>query len=53
MRAQGGRCACGCGASIEVDYHIDHRVALARGGRHEAGNLQLLRPACNLSKGAR
>jgi 5-methylcytosine-specific restriction endonuclease McrA len=48
---QGGRCACGCGWALHAGYHVDHIVALARGGRNEAGNLQLLAPACNLRKG--
>ena len=50
---QGGVCACGCGALLAHGYHVDHVVALARGGLNEAGNLQLLSPACNLRKGAK
>lgn len=50
---QGWRCACGCGRVIRWEYHVDHRLALARGGRHERCNLQLLAPICNLRKGAR
>jgi len=34
-------------------YHVDHVVALARGGNNVVGNLQLLCPGCNLKKGAR
>ncbi len=51
--AQGWRCGCGCGRNIRWEYHVDHRVALARGGAHVRGNLQLLSPICNLRKGAR
>jgi 5-methylcytosine-specific restriction endonuclease McrA len=64
MRAQGWRCACGCGRSLEGGmFHVDHRVPLARGGTNwgpvsgaacgQPGNLQLLAPRCNLRKGAR
>ena len=42
-----------CGSSIRHGWHVDHVRALARGGRHEVGNLQLLCPRCNLVKGAR
>jgi len=34
-------------------YHVDHVVSLARGGSNTLGNLQILCPKCNLSKGAR
>lgn len=50
---QGWRCACGCGRPIRDQFHVDHRVALARGGAHRIDNLQLLAPVCNLKKGAR
>jgi 5-methylcytosine-specific restriction endonuclease McrA len=53
MEAQGYRCACGCGQSIRFDYHLDHRIPLARGGRHDLSNWQLLTPAHNLKKGAK
>lgn len=46
-------CACGCGRSLYLGYHIDHVVPIARGGAHELANLQLLAPICNLRKGAR
>lgn len=32
-------------------YHMDHIVPLALGGEHHRLNIQLLCPACNLSKG--
>lgn len=51
MQRQGGLCACGCGRSIQYSFHVDHRVAIARGGRHARDNLQLLTPTCNLKKG--
>jgi 5-methylcytosine-specific restriction endonuclease McrA len=33
-----------------VDYHIDHKTPLSRGGRHTVTNIQILCPTCNLSK---
>lgn len=50
---QRGVCACGCGRSLAGGFHVDHKVPLARGGRHEGGNLCLLTPRCNLRKGPR
>ena len=47
------RCACGCGRNIRHAYHVDHIIPLAKGGRHEVGNLQLLAPVCNLKKAAK
>lgn len=48
------KCAvCGCWIGPPCAYHIDHIVALARGGANEVANLQLLCPRCNLKKGAR
>lgn len=34
-----------------TEYHIDHYVSLANGGRNEIANLVLTCPACNLRKG--
>ena len=50
---QNYRCACGCGASIRFTFHVEHRIPLAKGGRHTLSNLQLMTPACNLRKGSR
>lgn len=50
---QNYRCACGCGASIRFTFHVEHRIPLAKGGRHTLSNLQLMTPVCNLRKGAR
>lgn len=48
-----GRCAA-CGIDIAQDLraekHIDHMVAIARGGCNDLVNLQLLCRACNLKK---
>ncbi|MCY4531177.1 MAG: HNH endonuclease [Gammaproteobacteria bacterium] len=54
MEQQHGRCAFRwCGASLDEGYHVDHIVPLSRGGTHEPGNVQLLCPRCNISKGAK
>lgn len=52
LSKQRGRCA-GCGASIRNGYHADHVVPLARGGKHEPDNIQLLCPRCNMTKHAK
>lgn len=49
---QRGMCAA-CFKPLKGDYHIDHRVALSRGGSNEWTNLQLLHAGCNLRKKAR
>ena len=49
---QRAKCAC-CKSSIKTGYHVDHIMPLARGGKHEASNLQLLCPPCNMSKNAK
>lgn len=36
-----------------TDVHVDHRMALANGGKHESANLQLTHATCNLKKGAK
>lgn len=51
--AQNYQCACGCGASVLHELHWDHKIPLARGGKHEKGNLQAMTPLCNLRKAAR
>lgn len=47
----GRRCGV-CGAS-EGEFHIDHKVPLARGGTNDRRNLWVLCAPCNVSKGAR
>lgn len=42
-----------CLACIKRDYHMDHIMPLAKGGIHEASNLQLLCPPCNVRKSAK
>lgn len=47
------RCKCAnCGASLKEAHHLDHIEPLARGGRNEDGNVQLLCPTCNWKKNA-
>lgn len=41
-----------CKADMKTaGYHLDHIVALTRGGEHRDENVQLLCPTCNLRKG--
>lgn len=49
---QKGKCAC-CRAPLGKDFHIDHIVPVALGGRNIDSNIQLLRKSCNLQKHAR
>lgn len=51
-KAQGNKCAI-CRVSLRGGSHLDHIVPLARGGKHEGRNLQLLCPPCNLKKSDR
>jgi len=50
--AQRWMCAV-CNVDITKDYHLDHIQPLARGGKHEPKNLQLLCPSCNVRKSAK
>jgi len=52
MKLQRGLCvACRC--DIRQAFHVDHIVALARGGSNDKTNLQLLCATCNRSKNAK
>ncbi len=54
MVHQHGICAAPfCAESIEDSYHVDHIVAVNKGGTNWPNNLQLLCPSCNCSKGAK
>lgn len=48
FKAQRG-CCWWCSRKLE-DYHLDHRVALFRGGNNHPSNLVLACPPCNLKK---
>jgi len=50
-KLQRGFCAA-CKVKLQA-FHVDHIVALARGGTNDRLNLQLLCPPCNLRKGAK
>lgn len=53
LNLQKWRCAA-CKADVKkVGYHLDHIFPLAKGGTNERNNLQILCPACNLSKSAK
>lgn len=41
-----------CGDKLRCDYHVDHRIPLARGGSNGAGNIVISCPPCNRSKNA-
>ncbi len=47
--AQRGKCFY-CFKKLGDDYHLDHFVPIARGGRNERGNLRLSCPPCNIAK---
>lgn len=50
---QKGRCVyCRC-LLANSGEHIDHIVAVSRGGTNDKSNIQLLCPSCNMSKGAK
>ena len=40
-----------CKKKVMVDYHVDHVVALSKGGSNSVENLQILCPTCNIKKG--
>lgn len=46
---QNGECLF-CGIKFGIHYHVDHILPVSRGGTHEKDNIQLLCPACNMSK---
>jgi 5-methylcytosine-specific restriction endonuclease McrA len=49
---QRNKCAI-CSKKLSKDWHVDHIMPLARGGKHKPKNLQILCPPCNLAKSAR
>lgn len=50
--AQKWKCAI-CRTGIKKKYHVDHIMPLAKGGKHERSNIQLLCPTCNVRKSAK
>jgi 5-methylcytosine-specific restriction endonuclease McrA len=54
LKRQRYKCAeCGTSVKSKKNRHIDHITPLALGGSNWPWNLQILCPACNLSKGAK
>lgn len=49
---QRNKCAV-CRSDVSSGYHIDHVYPLSKGGTNVIENLQILCPACNLSKSAK
>lgn len=49
---QKGKCAC-CNVDLGDKYHMDHIIPLAKNGKNEDSNIQLLCPLCNMSKGSK
>lgn len=52
LNAQFGKCAY-CRTKFGKKYHVDHIIAVSRGGTNNRRNLQILCVPCNLAKGAR
>ncbi len=52
FKGQKGKCVY-CNCKLGTKYHVDHVVAVSRGGTNDKSNLQLLCRPCNLEKGAR
>ena len=42
-----------CRRSLKAGYHVDHYIALAKGGTNDRENLRLACPSCNCSKQAK
>lgn len=49
---QKGLCAC-CRKPLGENFHLDHILAVSRGGQNIDSNIQLLRQRCNNQKGAK
>lgn len=50
LKIQKGMCAC-CKLPLEDNFHLDHIMPIFLGGANIDGNIQLLCPPCNMSKG--
>ena len=44
---QGWKCSCGCGASLQPDFHIDHTIPLWLGGGDTTDNMSAMNPQCH------
>ena len=49
IQKQNGLCVY-CKIDIRLKYHVDHTIPLAKGGKHEPSNIQILCPTCNVKK---
>lgn len=49
FKLQRGKCPC-CKRALGKDFHMDHKVPLALGGKNIDANIQLLRAECNMKK---
>ena len=49
---QGWKCSCGCGATLQPDFHIDHTVPLWRGGKDTTDNMTAMNSSCHAKKTA-
>lgn len=49
-KLQKGRCWWDTKHSLDNGYHIDHRIAIAKGGSNDISNIVLACPHCNTSK---
>ena len=49
---QGWKCSCGCGRSLQPDFHIDHTMPLWRGGTDTTDNMSAMNPTCHARKTA-
>jgi hypothetical protein len=52
LKTQNYLCAI-CKTSVADKYHVDHIFPLAKGGKHEPSNIQILCPSCNVRKAAK
>lgn len=52
LELQRGKCPV-CRKPLGSKYHVDHIEPLARGGKHDPANVQLLCPSCNVRKSAK
>lgn len=52
FKQQNGNCWW-CGAFVGLEFEVDHRVPVEKGGKHEMGNLVISCVECNRKKGNR
>lgn len=50
LQSQNFKCE-GCEVDLDKNYHVDHVMPVYLGGSNWPGNLQILCPSCNTSKG--